>query len=58
MKELQSFLTNRYKDQKGIISLIAYHNTTPFPSHTDAYDLLLVVVAEPEDIAKKLISLY
>lgn len=54
MEMLQSFLTNRYKDQKGIISLIAYHNTTPFPSHTDTYDLLVVVVAEPEDIVRSL----
>lgn len=54
MDQVQSFLLNRYKDHKGIISLIAYHNTTPFPSHTDVYDLLVVVVAEPEDINRSL----
>jgi hypothetical protein len=54
MEHLKSFLLNRYKDQKGVISLISYHNTTPFPSHTDAYDLLVVVVAEREDITRSL----
>jgi hypothetical protein len=54
MDRLKSFLINRYKDQKSIISLISYHNTTPFPSHTDAYDLLVVVVAEHEGINRSL----
>jgi hypothetical protein len=54
MDHLKLFLSNRYKDQKSIISLICYHNTTPFPSHTDAYDMLVVIVADGEDITRTL----
>jgi hypothetical protein len=54
MDHLKAFLQNRYKDQKNIISLISYHNNTPFPSHTDAYDLLVVVVTKTEDINRSL----
>jgi hypothetical protein len=54
MNNLKQFLIDRYNDQNNIISLISYHNTTPFPSHTDAYDLLIVVVAEHGDITRSL----
>ncbi|MEX2461622.1 MAG: nucleotidyltransferase-like protein [Paenibacillaceae bacterium] len=54
MDHLKSFLKSCFKDQKSIIGLISYHNITPFPSHTDAFDLLVVVVAESKDITKSL----
>jgi hypothetical protein len=54
MIQLTQFLKNRFQGHKSIISVIAYHNTTPFPSHTDTYDLLIVVVAEQENITRSL----
>jgi hypothetical protein len=46
MDQLKQFLLSKYQDRTGIRSLIAYHNDTPFLSHTDAYDVLVVIVAE------------
>jgi hypothetical protein len=54
MEHFKNFLTSRFKQRKNIISVSAYHNTTPFPSHSDAFDLLVVIVAEQTNIERNL----
>jgi hypothetical protein len=54
MEQLKEYLLSKYQDSEGIISIAVYHNTTPFPSHTDAYDLLVVVVADKENTSGSL----
>jgi hypothetical protein len=48
MEQLKQFLLSKFQGHNGITSIAAYHNITPFPSHTDAYDLLVVIVTEDE----------
>jgi hypothetical protein len=54
MDQLKQFLLSKYQDHNGITSMIVYHNNTPFPSHTDAYDLLVVIVVENENTSGSL----
>jgi hypothetical protein len=55
MDQLKQFLTSRLQDLPNITSVIAYYNRTPFPSHTDNFDLVVVIVAEQDSIDRNLI---
>jgi hypothetical protein len=55
MDQLKQFLTSRLQDQLNITSVIAYHNTTPFPSHSDNFDLVMVIVTAQDNIVRNLI---
>jgi hypothetical protein len=55
MDQLKQFLTSRLQAQHNITSVIAYHNTTPFPSHSDNFDVVVLIVAAPVNIVRNLI---
>lgn len=52
MNIINQTLVENFRHQSGIISVIAFHNTTRFRSHTDTFDLLLLIVSENTDQSK------